>query len=111
MWKIAGVVGTLLLMVVSGVVTYVTTIVILMGLGTKFHDNYEYYGGHLALTLLYGLGAIGFMVPGVVVWYLDKRGPPWRFSLRTLLVATTLIAVVLGIVVLFFSWLWSPVQS
>ena len=111
MSKIVGVVGTLLLMVVGGLLTYVTTIVILMGLGTKFHDNYEYYGSFSALILLYGLGAIGFLAPGVVVWYFHKRGPPWQFSLRALIIATTLIVVVLGVVVSFFSWLWSSVHS
>lgn len=111
MRKIVGVVGTLLLMAGSGIVTYVTMIVILMGLGTKFHGNYEYYGSYSALILLYGLGAIGFLAPGVVVWYLHKRGPPWHFSLRTLLIAMTLLAFVLGIIASFFSWLWSPVHS
>ncbi len=111
MRKIFVIVGTLLLMVVSGIVTYVTAIVILMELGTKFHGNYEYYGSFPALILLYGLGAIGFLAPGVVVWYLHKRGPPWRFSLRTLLIATTVIAIVLGIGVSFYSWLLIPVHS
>ena len=77
----------------------------------KFHDNYEYYGSYWIVILLYGLSAIGFLAPGVAVWYFHKREPPWHFSLRSLLVATTLIAVLLGVIVLFFSWLWSPVHS
>jgi hypothetical protein len=111
MLKIVGIVATLLLMVVGGIVMYVTTIVILMGLGTKFHGNYEYYGSYSALILIYGLGAIGFLAPGVVAWYLYKREHPWQFSLRALVIATALIAVLLGVVVSFFSWLWSPAHS
>jgi hypothetical protein len=109
MWKFVEVVGTLVLMVVSGVVAYATALMIMMELGTKVHGNYEYYGytyGYLALILLYGLGAIGFLLPGVVVWCLRKRERPWQFGLRTLFIGTTLIGLVLVIGVLFFSWLW-----
>ena len=76
MRKIFVVAGILVLMVVSGIVTYATTLVILMELGTKLHGNYEYYGNLLPLIFLYGVGAIGFLAPGVVVWYLSKRRSP-----------------------------------
>jgi len=107
MWKIVKIVGTLVLMGASGFVTYVTAIIILMELGTKFHGNYEHYGSYWAVILLYGLAALGFLAPGAVVWYLQHKERPLQFSLRALFVATTAIAVVLVIVVSFFSWLWS----
>jgi len=105
------VVGTLALMVVSGIVLYVTAILIVMELGIKFHGNFEYYAQNypiLGLPFIFGLGAIGFLAPGVVVWHLHKRERPLQFSLRTLLIAMTLICVVLGIGVWFFSWLFQP---
>ncbi len=111
MRKFLVIAGTVLLMMVSGIVAYVTAIVIVMELGSKFHGSYEYYGvkgGLLTGILLYSVGAIGFLAPGVVVWYLNKRGPPWRFSLRAMLIAMTVIAVLLGMAVLFFSWLSEP---
>ena len=70
MWKFL---GTLAIMAVSGIVTYAATIGVLMELGSKLHGNKDYYGGVSALILLYGFGAIGFVVPGVVVWYLHRR--------------------------------------
>ena len=62
MWKI---VGTLALMVVSGIVTLAVTITYLMNLGMKRHDNYEYYA-----AFVWGPAVIGFLAPGVVVWVL-----------------------------------------
>ena len=70
MWRIL---GTLALMVVCGVVAYVATLTSLMELGSKLHNNYEHYGGYPAGVLIYGCGIIGFLVPGVVVWYLHRR--------------------------------------
>jgi hypothetical protein len=93
MWKIVGAIGALVLMVISGIVTLYTTTIITMGLG----DNPWYYNQSIKPTvLIWGLGAMGFLAPGVIVWYLCKRERPWKFSLRTLLIATTLIAVVLA---------------
>jgi hypothetical protein len=106
MWKIVGAIGALVLMVISGIVTLYTTIIITMGLGDKFHDNPWYYNQSIKATvLIWGLSAMSFLAPGVIVWYLCKRERPWKFSLRTLLIVTTLIAVVLAIGVSFFSWL------
>ena len=71
MWKI---VGTLALMVVSGIVTLAAVIVIPMELGLRRYDNYMYYDVSWALG--WGLVVIGFLAPGVVVgvvWYLHKR--------------------------------------
>ena len=69
MWKIL---GTLALMVTSGMVALAAAIFILMDLGSRLHDNYEYYGKYPAL--FFGPAAIAFLAPGVVVWYLHKRG-------------------------------------
>ena len=41
---------------------------------------------------------VGFLAPAFVVRHLHKREGPWRFSLRTMLIATTLVAVVLGMI-------------
>ncbi len=64
--------GTLALMVASGIVTLAVAVVILMIVGLRLYDNYEYYGKYPAL--FFGPAAIGFLTPGVVVWYLHKRG-------------------------------------
>jgi hypothetical protein len=69
MWKMA---ATVVSMVVSGAVTLFVAILILTELGTKFHNNYEYYGQYP--VLFWGPALIGFLAPGVVVWYLDRRG-------------------------------------
>ena len=58
MGKIVVIVGTLVLMVASGIATFLTATVIVMELGTKFHGNYEYYGSFPALILLYGLATM-----------------------------------------------------
>ena len=95
-WKI---VATLALMVVSGTVTYVVQSYIFWQLGSQLHGEANYYATYpAAIWGLWGLCILGFLAPGVVVWYLHK----WQFSLRTLLIAMTLIAVVLGIVISFF---------
>ena len=90
----------LAVMVACGVVASGTAIVFFMNLGLKHHDNYEYYGSLPVLLLVYGAGLAGFVIPGLVVWRLRSNEPPWQFSLRSLLVAMTVIAVALAIVVL-----------
>jgi hypothetical protein len=69
---LAIILGTLVLMVASGIVTLVVAIFFFAGLGLRLHDNYEYYGKYP--LLFFGPAAIGFLAPGVVVWYLHKRG-------------------------------------
>ncbi len=77
MWKTVGIiVGTLALMLVSGIVTFAVTIIILSELGLALHDgNVEYYFFFHPSSdlLLWGPPVIGFLAPGVVVWYLLKR--------------------------------------
>ena len=68
MWKI---VVTVVSMLVSGVVTIYTMMFILMELGSRFHNNYEYYARYP--VLLFGPAAIAFLAPGAVVWYLERR--------------------------------------
>jgi hypothetical protein len=57
--------GIFTLMVVCSVVAFVAALTFLMGLGSKLHDNYEYYGGGSALIFAYGCGAIGFLAPAI----------------------------------------------
>ena len=66
MWKIL---GTLALMVVSGIVTWAVAAFILIDLGSRLHGDYDYYGKYVLL-----FAAIGFLAPGILVWYLHKRG-------------------------------------
>jgi hypothetical protein len=89
--------AVLALMIVSGSGAVLASLSFLMSLGTRNHGNYEYYGQTPAVALIFVAGALGFAAPAVIVWYLHKSS--WRLSLRTLLIATTMIAVVLGLVV------------
>ena len=75
MWKkIVVIVGTIVLMVAFGLIAYVTAVILFMGLGTKFHGNYEYYGRYnLIYLFLFGSAAVGFLAPGGVVWYLVNQ--------------------------------------
>jgi hypothetical protein len=86
---------------VGGVVAFAATAFSLMALGLHFHNNYEYYGIHYPY-LVWGLVAIGFLAPGVYVWKHAIYELPSQFSLRTLLIAATIIAIVLGLAVLLY---------
>ena len=94
--------ATLAAMVVCGVGALVMTLTYFMELGTSRHGNYEYYGQVPGVrALIFIAGAIGLLAPGIAAWYLwttweQKRS--WRFSLRTALLAMTLIALLLGII-------------
>ena len=99
--------GTILLMVVCGVgcgiAAFLTAAVFLGILGLSLHNNYEYYGRFPGTLLLYGSGAIGFLAPVVYlgpsfIGNLLEQKRPWQFSLRALLIATTAVAVVLGLI-------------
>ncbi len=68
-----------------------------MNLGLKYHGNFEYYRGYSTMILIYAFGALGFLAPGVILWNLQNRTPPWQFSLRALLIAMALIAVLVTI--------------
>lgn len=64
------IVGTLALMVVSGVVPLFVAGFMLLEFEDKIHGNLK---GAFWLGA-YGLAIIGFLAPGVVVWYLHRRG-------------------------------------
>ena len=73
MWKTVGIiVGTLALMVVSGFVTFAVAVISQMSLGLELHGNYMYYDNS-SPALVWGPAVIGFLAPGVVVWYLHNR--------------------------------------
>ena len=91
------VVGTFVLMVCSGAAAAVVVTRILMSLGMRYHDNYEYYGQSAALLVIPVVAFVAFMVPGLIVWGLHRT--QWRISLRTLLIGMTMVAVALGLVV------------
>ena len=60
-------------MVVSGIVTHVVVLLIWMELGSQLHGQYDYYAKYPALVLVWGPDTIGFLAPGVILWYLHKR--------------------------------------
>jgi hypothetical protein len=83
-------------MVVCGAGAFLAALSYLMHLGLKHHGNYEYYGQTPAVTLIFVAGALGFSAPGFAAWYLYNN-PVRRFSLRTLLIIMTLVAVAAGL--------------
>jgi hypothetical protein len=91
------IIGTLVLMIICGTLAYVAALAFLMNLGSKLHQNYEYYGSSAALVFVYGAGLAGFLTPGIVVYHQRKRERPWQFSLAFLFVLMTLNAIMVGI--------------
>jgi hypothetical protein len=86
---------TALLMIASGLGAFVGTLTFLMATGSKYHNNYEYYGQTPAAYLIFIAGVIGFLLPGVAAWHFARRG--YRFSLRDLIIGITIIAVLSAI--------------
>jgi hypothetical protein len=97
-WKfvtnVAKVLGTLLLMVVCGVAAFMTTAATEIEFGLS---DYEYQSKPAAVFAIV-VGAIGFLFPAVIIWKPHKIDPSSQFSLRTLLIATTVVAIVLGLI-------------
>jgi hypothetical protein len=60
--------------------------------GIKIHRGYKGRGVE-AVSISYWLICLIGLCGGAIPWI------PWRFSLRTLIIATTVVAVVLGVVV------------
>jgi hypothetical protein len=105
MWKtlkiVGAVLGTFALMLACGFAALGGAVTFLMRLGSKLHHGEgagEYYFvAHQYVTPVFicGIAALGFLAPGGIVWYLYKHS--WRVSLRMLLVAVTVVAVILAI--------------
>ena len=99
MRKFLLILGTFALMVICGVGALLGTLSYFMNLGMKHYNNYEHYGQTPAVALIFAAGAMGFFAPLVVAWYLYNnpvREFPGRFSLRTLLIIMTLVAILVG---------------
>jgi hypothetical protein len=88
------IVGTFALMVVCGVIAFLTAVSFLMNLGLKLHDSYEYYGSFPSVLFVFAFGLLGFVSPGLLVWWLERNR--WKFGLREVLFAITAIAILLG---------------
>ena len=99
MRKVVVALGVLTLMVISFVATLAGAVWGLMTLGLRRHGNYQYYGQTSTFYLVCVAAAVGFFAPAVAAWYLCKRSGttlPWQFSVRTLFIVVTLLAVLLG---------------
>jgi hypothetical protein len=98
--------GTFVLMAVCGIGAFVLTAFSLFELGLALHGNYEIYTQYPhshGIALCFVIGAIGFLAPGFIVWKLHTGYKfPSQFSLRNLLIAATIIAIVLGAAVLLY---------
>jgi len=104
MAKLLKILGTFALMLAGGAAAFGGMLVFLMNLGLKRHGSYEYYGGNLGEFLCFGAATLGFLLPGFAVWRLSRPERQWQFSLRSMLIAMTLVALLLGIVaVLLFA--------
>jgi hypothetical protein len=72
--KPAGRVGSVFLGIVTAIVSGVgclfVAVFVLMCLGTKCYDNYEYYGQYPALYLTPGL--VGLFLPSMLAWVVRK---------------------------------------
>jgi hypothetical protein len=93
--------------VVCGIGGYAATGVFLWIVGSSLHHDVSYNWKFPVTLLPYGGGAIGFLAPVVclgpaVIGNLVDQQRPWQFSLRNLLIAATIIAVILGLAVLLY---------
>jgi hypothetical protein len=57
-------------------------------------------GDRLFVKAPHWLLVLMFCIPSTLMWITSIRKPPWRFSLRALLIGMTLVAAALG---LYFS--------
>ena len=93
--------------VVCGIGGYAATGVFLWIVGSSLHHDVSYNWTFPMTLLPYGGGAIGFLAPVVflgpaVIGNLVDQQRPWQFSLRNLLIAATIIAVILGLAVFLY---------
>jgi hypothetical protein len=103
MGKIFIVLATFVLMVEFGVSAYVVSLHVLL---SSIPKSTEGPFAFLRIGALTG-GAIGFLAPGAVVWYLLKEEHHWHFSRRTMFILITLMTFLLGVIVLLYhSGIW-----
>jgi hypothetical protein len=94
MGKILNVLVTLVLMVECGAIGPILLSKLALGPHAEWGLGTEHFV--LALSgLQFVSGVIGFLAPGVVVWYLLKEERPWHITFRTLLIFAVLIAVLM----------------
>ena len=109
MWKqlreVGLVLATVALMAAGGLLVISLALTMVMGLGSKNHGIYDYYGYTyplLFIVFMLGTTAFGFAAPGVIVWRLHKNH--WKFGLRALFVTMTVVAVFVAICAYTLSW-------
>ncbi len=103
--EVALFVGTIVLMLVGGFAMFSLALTIVMRLGSKYHDIYDYYGYTYPLStglFIIGTTAFGFVAPAVIVWRLHKSS--WQVSLRALFITMTVAAVLVAIYACTSSW-------
>ena len=113
MWKqlrdVGLVLGTVALMAAGGFAMFYLSLTVAMGLGSKNHGIYDYYGytyPFLFVAFMLGTMALGFVAPGVIVWRLHKNS--WRFSIRAIFIVMTVVAVLVAIYG-YAQYLWSSI--
>jgi MFS family permease len=75
--------------------------IIAAALGSMYLLDHRWSRGtNFAIYAMYLAGAFGLAAPVLIAWWIGRARSEndfFRFSLRTLLIATTLVAVVLGL--------------
>jgi hypothetical protein len=109
--KILDALVTFVLMVVCAVVCgiggYAATGVFLWIVGSSLHHDVSYNWTFPVTLLPYGGGAIGFLAPVVflgpaLIGNLVDQQRLWQFSLRTMFIVFTVMAVLLGVIGLLY---------
>jgi hypothetical protein len=94
MWKIA---VTVLSMVVSGVVTFYVSALVVLEMGGKLYAQQH-------PLLVFGPTVIGFLVPGVVVWYLDQMRIKSAWKVAGTLASMAASGIAMFILTMFINW-------
>ena len=90
--------------VVCGIGGYAATGVFLWIVGSSLHHDVSYNWKFPVTLLPYGGGAIGFLAPVVFLGpaVIGNQQRPWQFSLRTMFIVFTVMAVLLGVIALLY---------